>query len=112
MRGTDHVRLTPTEVVALIPDGEGITHDVHHERHGGTWVVVHFPNGYGASVIDHDYSYDLEMAVLHPKLLCYATPVTSDVLGYLTPSDLASALRMVAALPPDAACEHRSLDLC
>lgn len=69
-------------------------------RDGGWGVTGTFANGYGVSVIDHDYSYALEMAVLHPRRICYQTPVTSDVLGHLTDDELRDAVAAVAALPP------------
>ena len=48
-----------------------------------------FDNGYGVSVIDYGYGSHqglLEMAVIHDDRLCYSTPITSDVIGHLTPS--------------------------
>jgi hypothetical protein len=57
---------------------------------GGVQKVYRFPNEYGASVIKHDHSYGgadglWELAVLDKAgELCYDTPITSDVLGWLT----------------------------
>ena len=66
-----------------------------------------FPNGYGASVVWHEYSYGgLEMGVLRfdhegdSGHLTYETPITNDVLGYLDPDSLAEHLAAVKALPP------------
>lgn len=71
---------------------------------GGKLVRVHFLNGYGASVVQFNGSYggndDLyEIAVLHGDRLCYETPVTDDVLGYLSEDDVTAALADIAALP-------------
>ena len=48
---------------------------------------LHFPNGYGISVIRGTYSYGgdeglYECAVLRNNKLCYDTPITNDVIGY------------------------------
>ena len=53
-----------------------------------------FENGYGVSVVSHSFSYGgkdglYEMAVLDSDgNLTYDTPITSDVLGYLTPEEV------------------------
>lgn len=63
---------------------------------------IHFPNGYGASVIDTGYgSRDglFELAVLADGKLCYTTPITSDVLGWLTADDVDATLAAIEALP-------------
>jgi hypothetical protein len=77
------------------------------EPFGGNQIVWRFPNGYGASVIRHTYSYGLELAVLYwydetdPHTafhLTYSTPITDDVLGHLAPEDVAPLLERIAAL--------------
>jgi hypothetical protein len=78
---------------------------------------VQFANGYGASVIIGDHSYGgsdglYELAVLDKDgSLTYDTPITSDVLGYLTPKDVTSLLQQIAALPPVSQAERAPLDL-
>ena len=57
--------------------------------HGGVQHVYSFPNGYGASVIKHDYSYGgeqglWELGVLKGKELCYTSGITEDVIGHLS----------------------------
>lgn len=65
-----------------------------------------FPNGYGASVIRGGMAAygGLELAVLKYDGddwgLCYDTPITDDVVGYLTDDTLRSTLEAVHALPP------------
>lgn len=54
----------------------------------GVRHIYKFDNGYGASVIKHDYSYGgrdglWELAVLKDDELCYTTPITEDVIGHL-----------------------------
>lgn len=65
---------------------------------------ITFPNGYTASIISHENSYGgkdglFEVAVIHGESIVYDTPITSDVLGYLTFADVAKSLEEVAALP-------------
>lgn len=64
-----------------------------------------FDNGYGASVIDSGYGSSeglLELAVTDAKTghIVYDTPITGDVLGWLTPEDVEALLAKIAALPP------------
>ena len=71
-------------------------------RKGGSRAVCDFPNGYKASVITINNVYGdglYELAVMHGVYLVYDTPVTDDVLGYLTPAEVTTALGKIAALP-------------
>lgn len=77
-------------------------------------IVKNFANGYGVSAVDRDSSPiasaspgTVEVAVLHGTRLCYATPVTGDVLGYQTPDDLDRIIAEVEALPESPYCQHR-----
>jgi|DEB0MinimDraft_4_1074332.scaffolds.fasta_scaffold02890_4 hypothetical protein len=73
-----------------------------------TKELTFFRNGYGASVIKSKYSYGgdeglWELAVVegdHKEWnLVYDTPITSDVLGYLTYSEVEKIRREIEALP-------------
>ena len=71
----------------------------------GNSAEVKFPNGFGASVVCHDHSYGgsqglYELAVLRGDEICYTTPVTDDVLGWLYPADVTSILAKIEQLPP------------
>jgi hypothetical protein len=72
---------------------------------GGMQARWHFPNGYGASVVNTPMSYGTELAVLHGSAedwdLIYDTPVTADVIGWIdSPEILAGYLKQIEALPP------------
>ena len=73
----------------------------------GLWrgVKFQFPNGYGASVIQGDILHDnhkdlFEIAVLYNGGIVYDTPITDDVLAYLTGEDVVSTLSDIFNLPP------------
>ena len=65
---------------------------------------THFDNGYGVSVVSHTHSYGgrdglYEVAVLDKDgLLTYETPVTSDVIGYLSEEDVTDVMKQVQEL--------------
>ncbi len=68
------------------------------EHIGGWRLKYQFPNGYGASIVYNNISYGLECAVLKDGYLCYDTPITNDVLGYLTVAELVKALHNIKEL--------------
>ena len=63
-------------------------------------------NGYGASIIQSMYSYGgdqglWELAVLDDKReLCYDTPITNNVIGYLEEDEVNELLKRITELPP------------
>ena len=64
-----------------------------------------FDNGYGASVVCSIGSYGgskglFEIAVLDNNgRICYNTPITSDVIGWLDFADVAETLEKIKSLP-------------
>ena len=71
--------------------------------YNGVQARVTFENGYGASVVRHNFSYGgkdglYELAVTKDDDLCYDTPVTNDVEGYLSPDDVTELLKQIQSL--------------
>lgn len=103
--------------LVLMKGEPGVVDAAISEAHGGKQVKLRFTNGYGVSVIDHRGSYGTEMAVLHKFLddtgldfdgLCYATPVTNDVIGHIAgASELNDLIQQVKALPRNDECDHQ-----
>lgn len=81
----------------------------------GKQFTVTYENGFGASVIQGPYSYGgpegrYELAVLHGETLCYATPITSDVVGWLDALEVVKLLHQIARLAPNEDCSHSRAD--
>lgn len=71
---------------------------------GGIQELYFFNNGYGASIVKHEYSYGgknglWELAVLkgneHEYKITYKTEITNDVIGYLTRGEFKEILREI-----------------
>jgi len=65
--------------------------------------IYKFSNGYGASVIQSEYSYGhedglYELAVLKDGELCYDTPITGDIIGYLSADEVTEYLQRIEGL--------------
>ena len=74
------------------------------EVHGTPAATVDFPNGYSASIVRHPYSYGgkegkYELAVMIDNLITYDTPITNDVLGYLSEQDVLDTCELIGELP-------------
>jgi len=69
----------------------------------GSHAVIHFSNGFGASVITGDYFYSrpdapYELGVLHDDSLHYDNPVADgDVVGYQTKEQIEELLKQIKA---------------
>ena len=87
---------------------KAITDVIVRSLNGGTQTLVFFENGYGASVVKHNFSYGsdeglFEIAVLAGSKdnwrITYDTDITEDVLGYLNDNDVANVLEQISDLP-------------
>ncbi len=87
----------------------------------GIQLLYSFPNGFGASVVNHiiftnrpiympgKYTWELAVLDVSPNGLsnveatsfsiCYTTEITSDVIKPLRPTDVEMYLQQIAALP-------------
>jgi hypothetical protein len=66
-------------------------------------AYVEFENGYGASVIKGKYTYGgkeglYELAVLWDGRICYNSPITNDVEGFLTEAEVTTYLMSIERL--------------
>lgn len=76
-----------------------------HPGHSqGKQAVVQFSNGYGASIVQTPHTYGglnglYELAVFGKDgHITYDTPITDDVLGYLTEDDVTKTLKQIKEL--------------
>ena len=75
-----------------------------HPQLDGVVSRITFDNGYGASVVKHQYSYGgndglYEFAVLYKDgELCYETTITNDVIGYLREIDVTDVMEKIQQL--------------
>ena len=74
---------------------------------GGIQYKTFYPNGFGVSVVKHTFSYGgnlglWELAVLigneDQHSICYDTPITNDVMGYLTEEDVDNTIEAIEKL--------------
>ena len=69
-----------------------------HTLVGRKQCIVQFPNGYGASIVQGEYTYGgkdglYEIAVFGKDgHISYSTPITDDVLGYLSEEEVEKTL--------------------
>lgn len=85
--------LSPKSLLHILRGAVWFKQMPHPADAGGIAYRIHYPNGYGASIIKSSSSYggelDLwEVAVLKDDELCYDTPLTDDVVGYLTEEEV------------------------
>ena len=62
-----------------------------------------FDNGYEVSVVRSEYTYGgkdglYELAVFKDGEICYDTPITDDVIGYLRPEDVTDVMAKIQQL--------------
>lgn len=62
-----------------------------------------FDNGYEVSVVKGKYTYGgdnglYELAIFKNGEICYDTPITNDVIGYLRPIDVTDVMEKIQQL--------------
>lgn len=62
-----------------------------------------FDNGYEVSVVKSKYTYGgdnglYELAIFKNGEICYDTPITNDVIGYLRPIDVTDVMEKIQKL--------------
>ena len=73
---------------------------IEREELFGWQKIFKFPNGYGASVVVHDSSYGLEIALLDESGNITQHPdITDDVAGFLNVDSANDLLEKIAKLP-------------
>lgn len=78
---------------------------IEREINGGGQIILQFDNGWGASVIHHNFSYGNESGLCELAVfdfdgeLSYETPITDDVLGCLNLDDVINTLIKIKGLP-------------
>jgi len=83
---------------------ENLVFTDHPNGTGGIQARVKFDNGYGASVVKSPSSYGgksglYELAVLgKDDHITYDTPITNDVLGYLSKAEVTTILVQIQSL--------------
>lgn len=93
----------PDEEIKRPPDEE-IKGFVRYAPHGDFQAEVTFPNGYGASIVRHKFSYGgnrglFEIAVLRDGEIVFDTPITNDVIGWCDPDQVDDYLNKIRVLP-------------
>ena len=70
-------------------------------------ALVFFNNGFGASVLKSNFSYGGKRGLYELAVICgnqddwaitYKTPITGDVLGYLSEEDVEEYLNQIEAM--------------
>jgi len=86
--------------------GKVVASSVDHDQPGVDHLEFEFANGWGASVVRGGISYGAEQGLWEVAVTNgvnaeprYDTAITGDVLGWLTPVEVVTALSKIAALP-------------
>ena len=74
-----------------------------HPQKDGVITRIIFDNGYEVSVVKSQYSYGgdkglYELAIFKDGEICYDTPITDDVIGYLREIDVTDVMEKIQKL--------------
>lgn len=66
-------------------------------------AVMRFDNGYGISVVKGNMFYSngidtYEVGILKEGVLCYDTPITNDVIGYVNADEVSNIMKQIQEL--------------
>jgi hypothetical protein len=97
------------ETAKRLPNNLNVTEfkELKFQKHPaglGEQCIVQFLNGYGASVVKGPHTYGgqdglYELAVFGKNgEITYDTPITNDVLGYLSEEDVSNILNQIKEL--------------
>jgi len=90
---------TLTEVLCPVIDSKYEYDFAFLEGRKGFKATFKFENGYGASVVDHDWSYGLEVAVLDSDgEITYTTPITDNIIPHCTTQNVRDVLKEISEL--------------
>ena len=83
---------------------EGVLSMKVRSHDGFECYEAYFANGYGANLARGHGSYGgddglWELAVMKGGDLCYTTPITNDVVGYLSEKEARARCEKIAQLP-------------
>lgn len=75
-----------------------------HKISSGIHARLDFDNGYSVSVVQGEFFYtnnqkEYELAVMKNGDICYDTPITDDVLGYLSKEEVTKYMIQIQELP-------------
>lgn len=82
---------------------EDLKFSPHPFVENGDQAIIHFDNGYGVSVLVGNEFYSngidtYEVAILKDGNITYETPITNDVLGYLSKKEVTKVMKQVQQL--------------
>lgn len=103
--------LSSTAILKLESMVTDLSHDYYFNSPEEIGCLIHwvgkFPNGYGFSLVKGDRIHfpqplhdSWEIAVMKNGMLVYDTPVTNDVISYLSEDEAMSVINEIAQLPP------------
>ena len=77
--------------------------EVHPNFPNSKQARIDFENRYGVSVIIGKGLYSngintYELAIIYDNKICYDTPITNDVMGYLTEDEISNIMKQVQYL--------------